>query len=182
MNQTLFHRIADLPARYYISRQTLYDRIKFLKISTLKMGGQMHISSKDIAILDEFHQHIMSGKNKNSFTPGEVNLDIVPQEIIAPIVKQPEVAEIKDIKPVEYVQGDLLALIEKIVDVVQPVDYLGNYRALKEASENKWVLSTQKVQELTNIKPHGDGFSWGSFRFVRCGKLGRSLGWLVVSV
>jgi hypothetical protein len=182
MNENVFVPIADLPGRYNVSRQTLYDRIKFLKLYTPKMSGQKHISSQDIDVLDRFHAHIMSGKNKSSFTPGEADFDLVPQVVSKPVVKETsDVAKIKDIKPVEYVQGDLLALIERIVDRDKPIDYLGNYRALKEASENKWVLSTQKVYELTNVKPHGDGFSWGSFRIVRCGKLGRSSGWVVVS-
>jgi hypothetical protein len=147
------------------------------------MSGQKHISSQDIDVLDRFHAHIMSGKNKSSFTPGEADFDLVPQVVSKPVVKETsDVAKIKDIKPVEYVQGDLLALIERIVDRDKPIDYLGNYRALKEASENQWVLSTQKVYELTNVKPHGDGFTWGSFRVVRCGKLGRSSGWVVESV
>jgi hypothetical protein len=183
MNENVFVPIADLPGRYNVSRQTLYDRIKFLKLYTPKMSGQKHISSQDIDVLDRFHAHIMSGKNKSSFTPGEADFDLVPQVVSKPVVKETsDVAKIKDIKPVEYVQGDLLALIERIVDRDKPIDYLGNYRALKEASENQWVLSTQKVYELTNVKPHGDGFTWGSFRVVRCGKLGRSSGWVVESV
>lgn len=53
------------------------------------------------------------------------------------------------------------------------------YRELEEAIEKKWLLPTSKVKELIGIKPRGEVFERGNFRFVKYGKIGSEAAWKV---
>lgn len=117
----------------------------------------------DLEKLDQYHQQLIA--------KGKGDLAIEKKQVDDTILT--------GVRRVEN-QPDLIVLIEKIVDAVRPFDHLSVYRAMQEASDNQWVLSSNKVHELTGRKPSGDGFTWGKFRVVRCGRLGRGLGWLIV--
>ena len=163
MKESLFIPLSDLPKRYGIARQTVRDRMVKLGIPSTRMDGQKYISAVDLERLDQYHQSLIN-KEKGNLA---IEKKLVDNAIIT------------DIRRVES-QPDLIILIEKIVDAVKPADHLSTYRAMQEACDNQWVLSSEKVHELTGRKPHGDGFIWGKFRVVRYGRLGRGVGWLVV--
>jgi len=186
MDEKLFIPICELPKRYNVSRPTLYDRIKYLKISTPRMANKKHISMSDLELLDKFHQHLLYNRDKKTFNPNHVpdteitpqnnwsEIDIVAQENVSIKPRQPEETGIT------LGESDLLVLIDKIINAVQkPNDLFDTYRLLKESSENEWILPTELVQQLIKVKPHGKEFRWGNFVFIRSGKVGRSAGWLV---
>ena len=178
MNEPLFIPLSDLPARYGVARQTIRDRMVKLGIPSSRMDGQKYISVRDLEILDQYHQHLANGGRSDDFIKGQSNIAV--QKIDLPLMKREvEQAIISDVQRVEN-QPDLLILIEKIVSVLKPIDHLSTYRAMDEACQNEWVLTSEKVHELTGRKPNGDGFNWGKFRVVRCGRLGRGAGWLIV--
>lgn len=56
---------------------------------------------------------------------------------------------------------------------------LANFKALEEAVSYGWILPTKTVAELIGLSPRGKVYRWGSFEFIKCGKVSYSSGWLV---
>jgi hypothetical protein len=171
--------ISDLPGQFKVSRQTIYDRMKFLNISSTKMEGKNYITNDDLDLLDQLDKHLQSGQDKSLFhsgaiaPAGETKLaKQSPQNIVIPTEPEPELTPI------------IPNLIEQLAKAIaaNQTDQLSNYDALEKASNNGWILSTQKIHDLIGVKPHGPNYIWGCWKFTAKGKLGRAKGWLVEKI
>jgi hypothetical protein len=179
--QNILIPISDLPGKYQVSRQTVYDRMKFLSISTTKIDNKNHITNDDLELLDQLDEHLATGADKALFKPSgkptKPKSAIVKQSpsniVVAPMVpSQPE--------PTQLVIPDLIEQLAKAIN--QNSNPLANYDALEKACSNNWIISTHKVYDLIGSKPHGNEYVWGSWRFIAKGKLGRGKGWLVEKI
>lgn len=166
--------ISELPGRYKVSRQTIYDRLKFLNISTTKMEGKNYISNDDLEVMDSLSQHLATGADKALFERSSK-----PNKPKSVLVKQ-ETKPVAITKPLEPIP-DLIEQLARAIASNQS-DPLANYDALEKAYQNQWIISTKKIQDLIGVKPHGSEYIWGSWRFIAKGKLGRGKGWLVEKV
>jgi hypothetical protein len=61
-------------------------------------------------------------------------------------------------------------------------DPLRKHEQLEKAAEKGWILTTSEIEEIIGVKPHGESYSRGNWIFVRAGKIGRELGWVVERV
>jgi hypothetical protein len=146
------------------SRQSIYDRLKDLKIKPARRGK---ITQEDLLLLDELDKHINSGGTIDNF---------VRSPDVLPVDKMDKWEE-----PVETsTVSQLLALIEKIVlyQIPKPSPLI-QFEELEKAAANRWILSTSTVREITGIVPRDNNFSRGSFVFIRSGTVGREAGWIV---
>jgi hypothetical protein len=76
-----------------------------------------------------------------------------------------------------------LQLVETIArHIAATRDPLQHYAALERVIASGWLLSTAEVRQLISTKPHGDQFQYGSFVFVRAGKIGAQAAWKVLKV
>lgn len=166
--------IASLQERYGLnSRQAVYDRISALKLTPAARGK---LSTGQVDKLDKLDQFLKS-------TPGAA---------IADFPKSTEVVEMGKLDKVEMSSSPLdkpdnftetLQLVEAIAKhFSQQRDPLLEYKALIFAAEQNLILPSSKVLELVGIKPHGQQFERGSFRFTRSRKVGGQSGWKIEKI
>jgi len=178
MDNITYIPISELPGRYKVSRQTVYDRMKFLNISTTKMEGKNYISNDDLSLMDSLNHHLSTGADKSLFersvTPVKKIVKQAPQSIVvADTLTEPV--------PTQLPIPDLIEQLARAIASKQS-DPLSNYDALEKACSNSWIISTQKIYDLIGVKPHSSEYVWGSWKFIAKGKLGRGKGWLVEKV
>ncbi len=71
--------LADLPARYGISRSVIYDRLGALNVESIRSGKKAFIPAQYLKLLDELDEHLKGGGltsefiNKNSGTHTATN-------------------------------------------------------------------------------------------------------------
>jgi len=161
--------IASLQERYSLSsKQSVYDRIKALSIEPVARGK---ISSDQLDKLDKLDKHLKSGGTLSDFESSHT-----------------EVIEARSIEPaaataINQERENFLELIEAIArHIAATRDPLQHYRSLERAIASGWLLSTSQVRSLISTKPHGDRFQYGSFVFIRSGKIGAQAAWRVAKV
>ncbi|PSB42686.1 hypothetical protein C7B80_26665 [Cyanosarcina cf. burmensis CCALA 770] len=172
------HPISELRERYKLnSKQAVYDRIDALGFKPVARGK---ISSDQLEILDRLDKHIKAGGAIADFP-------IIPEVEVPALDKLDRPLD----NPQELVTDDARATIEGLAALVgaiaqslqPPQPPLAAYEDLEKAVERGWILPTSKVKELIGISPRtkkGDKyFQWGSFTFVKVGKLGAETGWQV---
>jgi hypothetical protein len=76
--------------------------------------------------------------------------------------------------------GMMLELMGLLAQRMQPTrSPLWYHHELEKACNAGWLLTTSEVAELIGVKPHGDRFERGCWRFVRTGKIGAQTAWRV---
>ncbi len=160
--------ISELQQRYGLtSRQSVYDRMKALAIEPVARGK---LSSEQLDKLDKLDKHLKSGGTLSDFESSHT--EIMPAAI------EPAAAAVNSVD-----RDDFLELIERVAAAVKPAaEPLQHYIALERAIASSWLLSTAEVRSLLGTKPRGDRFQYGSFVFVRAGKIGAQAAWKVLKV
>ncbi len=142
----------------------------------LKIWILSYISGEELEELDRLDSHIKTGGKLEEFKP------IMKSE--GAISHQPSVNSLSSDavdRPDNFTEA--LQLVEAIArHFQQQRDPLENYKALIFAAEQSLILPSSKVLELAGIKPHGQQFERGSFRFTRAGKIGGQSGWKVEKI
>ena len=59
--------LSQLPSRYGIARSNLYNRLKDLKIESVKQGRKAFVTADGLRLLDGLHAHLESGGTTNEF-------------------------------------------------------------------------------------------------------------------
>jgi hypothetical protein len=158
--------IFGLKERWGVNKSTLYRRMERIGIVPIKIGLRAFITPLELERLDRLNKHLVEdGGSLESF-------------------EQPIVLRSSAIEPLREAEeyADILQLIEAIsrhFAGARSVDPVANQKALIWLAENGVAVPTSKVKELIGSKPVGQVYVWGSFQFEKCGKLGRSVGWLV---
>jgi len=185
----IFYPVSELRDRYTIAKQTMYERLKHLNITPIKIDNKSHITSEQLDLLDRLNEHLKLGATMASFDPDvripkpkkQVQLATIPEPTPAPVV--PVSTEINPIN-----DSSMLTIIDKLAEAIAPLtkgiaqkssDPLASYHALEIASEKQWILSSSKIFELIGVHPHGSQFTWCNWQFITSGKVGRQKGWLV---
>ncbi|MBW4598980.1 MAG: hypothetical protein KME29_05030 [Calothrix sp. FI2-JRJ7] len=163
--------ISELCARYGLnSRQTIYDRLKDLRIRQTERGK---ISFADLALMDQLDKHIKGGGTIDNFVHG-------PQ-VVQPdkITLSSSVIDRQEAPPFEA----LLGLLERLFMAQQQApSIIQKYEQLEEIAAKSWIITTSEIEVLIGFKPRLLGCRYGSFRIERCGKVGRQVGWVVKKV
>jgi len=163
--------IKDLPNRYNIRRTALYARFAAANITPEKDGTRAYISKEELAELDRLDSHIKTGGKLEDFQSANNQSLVVSQESAV------------NGTPTADNFNETLQLIEAIArHFQQQRDPLQHYAALERAIASSWLLSTAEVRSLISTKPHGDRFQYGSFVFIRSGKIGAQAAWRVAKV
>ena len=141
--------IQDLVARYGISRQQIYERIRAAAVTPVKRGNRSLFNEAMVARLDEQHQKLLQGFSlRNTTDDNRQTIDITP-------VGQTTLEPAPD-------QG-LALLVSALSSALHPTndEHLTTHRQLQEIADNDWVVTTRmlaRVLKQSNSSLH----SWGS--------------------
>lgn len=185
--------VSELPEKFSIARQTVYERLKFLGITPLKMDNKSHITATQLDLLERLHEHLQSGATMSRFDP-DAKPKKVKDKTKTPITSTSLTTTERSltVPPVEnanitFTSGqpnisDLIQELAKAITSNQIAPYLSRHDALEKAFEKGWVLSSQEVFEIIGIKPKGTQKIWGCWQFISKGKIGRAKGWIVEKI
>ena len=72
--------VADLPSRFDLGKQAVYNRLEALGIKPTKVGKRSYISATQLQTLDRIHAHINQGGSMADFQspPQSPDLEISP--------------------------------------------------------------------------------------------------------
>ena len=199
--------VNQLLDRYEIkSRKSLYSRLDGLGISLSKEGNKSYATDEQIGLLDEQNQHLKNGGILKNFVPTTQGEVIAPKDTASHIHNkaqsidrsgiietvhhntQPNIQLGTQSESAAILLGDMMqnitqAITKVITQNTQPPDPFWNLTKLEEAHEKKWKLTTSKIKAIIEIKPsckkNETTYKWGSFLFVKAGKIGRETAWVV---
>lgn len=172
--------VAKLPERYGISRTVLYDRINALKITPEKRGNKSYVNAKQIALLDDLHEHLKQGGSTADFLDrvglsGEQQAEQLTEQSTGQLAPTNQVT-------------DLVKLVDEIATQLTPAHprYRESFRFLEEAYQNEWLLSTSHLADLLELSParinSKPSFERYGFIFTKAGKNGVETAWKVDKV
>lgn len=72
--------IGKLPERYKVSRKTIYDRLKALKIKSVKKNKKLYITADDLQLMDELYTHMKAGGTLKNFVKQRIASNEILQE------------------------------------------------------------------------------------------------------
>lgn len=158
----------ELMTRYGISKQTLYTRIEAVGVTGTRKGKSVYFDAVDVHQLDACHFHLSANytlkdirDERNTFLDNFEDDDVVD---ISPNNISPD-HEQKELLVPKH-KADVFALTMAIKDAIvattpPPVkDPLAPYRMLREASREKYQLTSQSVREIVGLTQSTIN-SWG---------------------
>jgi hypothetical protein len=174
-------KISDLQERYKLtSPAAVRSRLDGAGITFEKQPKRGYITTEQLNRLDALNEHIRGGGAIATFaetvrrTTPVVVVESQNQIII------PEIAEIPE---TSITMGEMARLVDAVAEAIRPSNNgLENLEWLEKAAEYDWKLPTSKVKELIGVKPRATDetcYLWGSFTFIKSGKMGRETAWQV---
>ena len=169
--------IQELCDRYSIaSRNSLYNRLKALRgkgidVGLVKHGGKSFATKALIAVLDAQDKWLSAGGILENF-------EIVEEAEV--LSSAGEMVKKSDRNP-RLIEAIAVAL-NQIANNNNPGverDPLLFVEQLMLAAKFKIQLSTSQVKQIIGVKPRGEVFQRGSFKFIKVGKIGRESAWVV---
>jgi hypothetical protein len=160
--------VAGLTDRYQVGRTALYDRLKALGIEPEKRGRASYVSASQLDELDQLDLRLKAGEpmpkpstghlaehDRRTFTEHSPNLSAEHSpNSIAPLSPSTD--------------SGLMVIASMLqASLREPRDPMQNYRDLKEAAIEGYLLPTALVQKLIGVTPRGEEFDRLGFRFVR---------------
>ena len=172
--------LSQLPSRYGIARSNLYNRLKDLKIESLKQGRKAFITAAQLQLLDGLQAHLERGGTTPEFIKlieeRGYNHQLVTTATAAPEVYDSVSAPHFNESTISLQPSALVGVIETVVKRLIPINRscLTYLRELEEAYQNGWLLSTSEVADLLRLTPktianYGWEFSDAGFVFKRAG-------------
>ncbi|NJK28793.1 MAG: hypothetical protein HC940_00915 [Acaryochloris sp. SU_5_25] len=176
--------VGDLMDRYGISKSVLYERIKALRIETSTLGRKAYVSAEQIALLDDLHKHLRSGRSTAEFL--ELSGIQLAEQSSKKQNTEPsgEQSGILAFSPESM--GQLLHYAAEQSAEPSTLHWTERLRFLEEAYQSHWLLSTSQLAEMIGLSPvtlarmqECDRYG---FQFTRAGLNGAELAWNVGKV
>ncbi len=180
--------LAQLPSRYGIARSNLYNRLKDLKIESVKQGRKAFVTADGLRLLDGLHAHLESGGTTNGFLQQlGSNSDLVSTPMAEPSVYNSMATPSYGEPTISLQPSVLVGAIEAVVKRLIPTNRsrLNYLRDLEEAYEKGWLLSTSELANLLGlnhktITNYGQEFNDAGFIFARVGtRKGGEIAWSI---
>ncbi|MDJ0902020.1 MAG: hypothetical protein QNJ55_24785 [Xenococcus sp. MO_188.B8] len=180
--------LSQLPSRYGIARSNLYNRLKDLKIESVKQGRKAFVTMAGLQLLDELHTHLEQGGTTSEFIKLQANNhQLVNIPTTSSEVSHSFETEYYSEPAISLNPSALVGVIETVVKKLIPSSRsrLTYLRELEEAYQNEWLLSTSEVAELLGLSQktitnYGQEFSDAGFIFERVGvRKGGEIAWSI---
>jgi hypothetical protein len=179
--------VADLPQRYGISRNTLYEsRLNPLGIKPVREGNASYINADQVRSLDQLDAHIKAGGKVSDFINAPKNSQLVSAEPSTPAVSTAQPSDLQSnllnallyaIAEANSRQQNTYTITKDELDLTQE-----RYKKLLWYAENQIQLASDELRCLIGIKPSGSEFTRGSFTFTRMGKIGNQSAWSIQKI
>ena len=184
--------VVDLMQRYGVTKSNIYNRINGLAdkghdMAPEKQGKTAIYNADQVALMDELDSHLKAGGILANF--GEL---ISPTSPVGLLNKSYRTQDRVDSAPaalgiasmIDAMASKLLALQgDRPAAASPPPDPLANLRALEEACDRGWLLSSSQLAPLVGLKSvHGKEFERYGFKFTKAGKNGAESAWKVSKV
>ena len=180
--------LSQLPSRYGIARSNLYNRLKDLKIESVKQGRKAFVTAAGLQLLDALHAHLEQGGTTSEFIKQQANNHhLVNIPTTFPEVSPSFETEYSSEPTISLHPSALVGVIETVVKRLIPSSRsrLTYLRELEEAYQNQWLLSTSEVADLLGLSQktitnYGQEFSDAGFIFERAGiRKGGEIAWSI---
>ncbi len=180
--------LSQLPSRYGIARSNLYNRLKDLKIESVKQGRKAFVTAAGLQLLDALHAHLEQGGTTSEFIKQQANNHhLVNIPTTYPEVSPSFETEYSSEPTISLHPSALVGVIETVVKRLIPSSRsrLTYLRELEEAYQNQWLLSTSEVADLLGLSQktitnYGQEFSDAGFIFERAGiRKGGEIAWSI---
>jgi DNA-binding Lrp family transcriptional regulator len=184
--------LAQLPSRYGIARSNLYNRIKDLKIESVKQGRKALVNAEQLELLDGLHAHLERGGTTLGFIQllKKRGYQLTHDSTVNSPVSYSE--DLNHSEPTISLNSTVLVnVIETVIETVikrivpQSTRRLTYLEELESAYQNGWLLSTSEVSDLLGltsktIASYGQEFSDAGFVFARSGtRKGGEIAWSI---
>ena len=184
--------LAQLPSRYGIARSNLYNRIKDLKIESVKQGRKALVNAEQLELLDGLHAHLERGGTTLGFIQllKKRGYQLTHDSTVNSPVSYSE--DLNHSEPTISLNSTALVnVIETVIETVikrivpQSTRRLTYLEELESAYQNGWLLSTSDVSDLLGltsktIASYGQEFSDAGFLFARSGtRKGGEIAWSI---
>lgn len=176
--------VNQLQERYNgLARSAVYARMEALGIKTEKVGNKAYVNAEQLALLDDLHHFLQSGRSTAEFlesrglTPSgrsdnassglSGGLSTVPSDLA---------------RLAAFIASEVAAKYQAQPPSRDPLAY---FDILERASQNGWLLSTSELCELLDLDPselkrYGDRFAEAGFFFTQAGyRAGGEVAWKV---
>lgn len=167
----MLHPMADLAGRWGVTSNTVSRRLSFLGIKPIRQGNFRFITSEQLALAEDLHQHVLAGKPMEWFPRPEG----AAEEPAGRVVRQAPAAQ------PEALAGDAAAAMVALLQAAAaPVDPLRRARGLAEASDAGLVLANDDLAALLGQGVSGweNGTERFGYRFIRH-RQGKQVLWTV---
>lgn len=144
-NEEILNQIplSSLPSRYGIGRTAVYSRIKALNVQPIRKGKKAFLSQSQIKLLDKLHEYLNQG---DSMTEAIAKLFPVSKNSFSDTMFSEQVSEQVYLK-----RNDFLNLMESFINQKNK-DFLAPQRALEEAYQNQWEITSSQLAQILEIK------------------------------
>jgi hypothetical protein len=176
-------QVNQLTERYGgLARSAVYKRLKDLGIKAESIGNKAYVNAEQLALLDELHEFLQSGKNRSA-----------AEFIDMKGLKKPDDFEDEPSPGLSFGQpSDIVQLVTAIAaqltNKLQPAaparDPMAYFEVLERAAQNGWELKTSEVAYLLDvsieeIEQCADRFNDAGFIFTQAGYRQNRRSWKV---
>lgn len=171
-----------------ICRLYAYNRLKDLKIESVKQGRKAFVNATQLQLLDGLHTHLENGGTTNEFLKQVgSNSHLVTTQTAEPSVYNSMGTPHYSEPTISLQPSVLVGAIEAVVKRLIPSNRsrLNYLRELEEAYEKAWLLSTSELADLLGLNQktitnYGQEFNDAGFIFARVGtRKGGEIAWSI---
>ena len=174
--------VSQLQDRYGIVRSAVYARLEGLKIKPEKQGNRSFVNADQLTLLDELNDHIKAGGTLPSFLSSGHAMESSGQSGHIVLDNQ-DTSSGHAIESSGQSGQALITLLESMTNKLNQPEPLANLKALQEACDKGWLLSTSQLAPLVGIsrKELASRAKWERFGFTfsKSGKNGAEIAWKV---
>ena len=199
--------LSGLQSRYGIGRTAVYTRIQTLQIEPIRKGNKAFVTSEQLKLLDELHEYLKLGNSMSEalekmgcqttqeFDTEKINTKsplssklFSEQSSEHSLVKGESLALAASLaalmQEVTRTQEQMLAQQRQMADLYKStVDPLAPQRALEEAYQHGWQLSTSQLAQILGLSPKNleryQAFEQFGFTFIKCSRQSQQTTWTV---
>lgn len=174
--------VAQLSNKYGIVKSVQEDRINRLGIKPTKIGNKSYISGEQLDLLDQLHAHLNAGGSMAEFALHSASQSGGQSESVESPSQSASQLTVTELTASQFgligqlIEGLVTRLVPAIVRQLPAVstDPVAHLRALEEAYQNGWLLSTTELAALlklskSTVRGYGSQFSDAGFVFTRAG-------------
>jgi hypothetical protein len=165
-----------------LARSAVYKRLKDLGIKPEGIGNKSYINAEQLALMDELHHFLQSGKNRSAAEFLDMKGLKKPDELDDDLSSGLSLGQPSDI--VQLVAAIAAQFANKLQPAAPARDPMAYFEVLERAAQSGWELKTSEVAYLLDvsieeIEQCADRFNDAGFIFTQAGYRQNRRSWKV---